>query len=402
MEVTETVADANGALLVTLTAHQPGITRVAPTVPEFNLERTPRLAVPPFTHAAQPDLTKCYAGLETLIEMEPRLGFNDPSGAGLAWMKAANQVLFGTSVFHGQFAARGFSVPLAFTYAKDLKLLKKQAAPRMERAFIDHSAKEIARLLLFSHMMAEPWASSEFKVALVALHTCFERTEKRMREDVDRHAVRAQSIMDSFRVRAAEATTSFRAIAVADVVRRCYADLDGALRALPEGTCLNTEMFEPGDYSSRYRFIHEMQLSKPCYMINFDVDGAIGTLHWLVIGEEALGPGALSNELESHRRRLKKLVPAVHARVIKRNGIRRFSDLTSLPASAATYLYKMITGDESHARDKQAAEREAYVARLFTQSEAPAGVILDLRSHANDLRSSMPQFESRVFLGCRP
>ena len=272
----------------------------------------------------------------------------------------------------------------------------------MERAFIDHSAKEIARLLLFSHMMAEPWASSEFKVALVALHTCFERTEKRMREDVDRHAVRAQSIMDSFRVRAAEATTSFRAIAVADVVRRCYADLDGALRALPEGTCLNTEMFEPGDHSSRYRFIHEMQLSKPCYMINFDVDGAIGTLHWLVIGEEALGPGALSNELESHRRRLKKLVPAVHARVIKRNGIRRFSDLTSLPASAATYLYKMITGDESHARDKQAAEREAYVARLFTQSEAPAGVILDLRSHANDLRSSMPQFESRVFLGCRP
>ena len=54
VEVTETVADANGALLVTLTAHQPGITRVAPTVPEFNLERTPRLTVPPFTHAAQP------------------------------------------------------------------------------------------------------------------------------------------------------------------------------------------------------------------------------------------------------------------------------------------------------------------------------------------------------------
>ena len=166
----ETVADADGALMVTLTAHQPGITRVAPTVPEFNLERTPRLTVPPFTHAAQPNLTKCYAGLKALIEKEPRLGFNDPSGAGLAWMKAVNQVLFDTSVFHGQFAARGFSVPLAFTYAKDLKLLKKQAAPRMERAFIDHSAKEIARLLMFSHMMAEPWTSSEFKVALVALH----------------------------------------------------------------------------------------------------------------------------------------------------------------------------------------------------------------------------------------
>ena len=125
VEVTETVADADGALLVTLTAHQPGITRVAPTVPEFNLERTPRLTVPPFTHAAQPNLTKCYAGLKTLIEKEPRLGFNDPSGAGLAWMKAVNQVLFDTSVFHGQFAARGFSVPLAFTYAKDLKLFKK-------------------------------------------------------------------------------------------------------------------------------------------------------------------------------------------------------------------------------------------------------------------------------------
>ena len=107
-----------------------------------------------------------------MIEREARLGFNDPNGVDLDWVKALNAVLFRTSVFHSKCAGRGYRAPGALSFAKDLKLCEKQKAPTMEVAFVEDAEREIARLLLYSHMPAEPWCSSEFKIELLAFHIC--------------------------------------------------------------------------------------------------------------------------------------------------------------------------------------------------------------------------------------
>jgi len=389
----ESVSDCATCDRVTLIAHQAGLERAAPRIPE--LVRAPMLSVPGYVHAAQPKLTRCYGVLKALIEKERALGFNDPNGTGLDWMKSVNAILFHTSVFHQAFAARGQRVPEAFVELKDIKLCEKQKAPQMEAAGIEDFADKLAGLLLYSRMQAEPWSSSEFKVALVQFHTCLVGVAARMNADSSRHRNRTQGLMSAFAVRSPQPGTSFRSVEHTEHVRPVYADVDGALRALPVGAALNTEYYEPLDHIARYDWFRDLHLSKPCHLINFDVGGAIGTLHWLIILEDGLEPGAVANELNAERERLSALVPVVHARVIKRNVMKRFRDLSSMPKGAATFWYKMITGDESHATNRAEAQREAYAAAsLFAESEAPADIILDLRAHANSKRSGTSHFEA--------
>ena len=199
-----------------------------------------------------------------------------------SWMKALNSVLFHTSVFHSKCAGRGYRVPTAFSFAKDLKLCEKQKAPTMEVAYVEDAEREIARLLLYSHMLAEPWCSSEFKIELLAFHTCLVNVAANMNAGSARARSRGSACMDTSVVRSAEAGTSYRAISSTEHVRPCYIELDAALRVLPTGVPLSTECYEPSEFSSRFRWLNDMSVTVACHLINFDVGSAIGILHWIL------------------------------------------------------------------------------------------------------------------------
>jgi hypothetical protein len=123
--------------------------------------------------------------------------------------------------------------------------------------------------------------------------------------------------------------SSFKTVDAADFVTKAYGELvDGNLRTLPVGVPLSTESFEPTDHGSRFRWVENMQLSKQCCMVNCSVGGHVGTLHWTITLDEGLDGAELTNELEGHRRRLKALVPVMHSRIVKRNVVHRFRDVT--------------------------------------------------------------------------
>ena len=150
VEETETVADGGPAdSVVTSTAHQPGVERPAPAPTITALMNQPTRTVPAHSNVAQPNVTKCYAGLKELVELEARLGFLDADTAGKKWMIELNSILFHSSPFHSKTAARGFAVPEEFKFANDVKVCNGQAAPRM-------SANEMQQL-----MGSSSWASSQ-------------------------------------------------------------------------------------------------------------------------------------------------------------------------------------------------------------------------------------------------
>ena len=326
VEITETVQDAvaDGADLVTLVAHQPGIERDAPRV--VALLPSIRVKVPTFVHAGQPKVSKCYDGLFKLVSQEVQLGFLDAEGEGLTWMKELNLLVFHTSPFHDAFKARGMPLPASFSFARNVKICDGQKAPRMDVDHIASSASKLATLLLAPHMMVEPWASSQFKIELIALHTALNRVAADMRTRVERESGRNQRLSQMFAPRPSEPMSSFKTLDATDHVLCEYAEVDGYLRALPMGVPLSTETFEPEDHNTRFRWVNNMKLSKTCYLLNFSVGGQIGTLHWVVILDEGLKGDELLNELNAQRRRLKERVPVVHANIVKRNVMKRFRD----------------------------------------------------------------------------
>ena len=108
--------------------------------------------------------------------------------------------------------------------------------------------------------------------------------------------------MDTFVVRSAEAGTFYRAVSSTEHVRPCYVDLGAALYALPTGVPLSTECYEPREFSSRFRCFNDMSLTIACHLINFDVGGGIGTLHWIIVLDPGLETSEVTNELgDLHR-----------------------------------------------------------------------------------------------------
>ena len=124
--------------------HQPGIERQAPVVPQ--LVRQPLLRVPDFNHNAQSNLAKCYGKLQALVKNEPRLGFNNPEGAGLKWMRELNSLVFHTPPFHDAFEGRGFPLPGALSFARNINICAGQSAPRLEVDQMESSESKLATL----------------------------------------------------------------------------------------------------------------------------------------------------------------------------------------------------------------------------------------------------------------
>ena len=399
VDESEAVSDVLTCERVTLIAHQPGLERAAPRVPQ--LAREAVRSIPPFMHLGRKNLSNCYEGLVKMIEGEPAprsLGFLSAETVGKKWMVDLNDIVFHTSPFHSKMASRGFRVPKAFNFAANIKVLEKQKPPEMIVENVDEAIAKLATLLNFAHMDAEPRKGSQFKVELTGLLTVLERTAAAMKTDSGRKAAQKQTMQDAFVTRSTEASAAFRKVEPIADVKPDYVELDATIMHLGVNSTLSTDTFEPLDAARRYAWFQNMHLTKEAYMISFDVGGTIGSLRWVVRLEDDLDSVAITNELEGHRRRLKRLVPEVHARVIKNNVSKRLRDIVTINKGAASYMYKLITGDESMPENRK--EREAFahaqhaLASLYAASECPAEAILDLREHTNSARSGKSTFEA--------
>lgn len=110
--------------------------------------------------------------------------------------------------------------------------------------------------------------------------------------------------------------------------------------------------------------------------------------------DDELDAAGKATELEFKRSELKKLAPDIHSRIIKANVFKRLRDLTSISKGAATYMYNLITGDESSASNRAEYERNALaLTKLFASAEVPSEVVLDLREHHNSSRRGKSSFE---------
>jgi len=112
--------------------------------------------------------------------------------------------------------------------------------------------------------------------------------------------------------------------------------------------------------------------------------------------DDELDAAGKATELECKRSELKKIAPdiSIHSRIIKANVFRRLRDLASISTGAATYMYNLITGDESSASNRAEYERNALaLTKLFASAEVPSEVVLDLREHHNSSRRGKSPFE---------
>ena len=125
VDESEAVSDVLTCERVTLIAHQPGLERAAPRVPQ--LAREAVRSIPPFMHLGRKNLSNCYEGLVKMIEGEPAprsLGFLSAESVGKKWMVDLNDIVFHTSPFHSKMASRGFRVQKAFNFAANTKVLE--------------------------------------------------------------------------------------------------------------------------------------------------------------------------------------------------------------------------------------------------------------------------------------
>ena len=121
----------------------------------------------------------------------------------------------------------------------------------------------------------------------------------------------------------------------------------------------------------------------------------VGALHWVVKVDGNLDEEDRMNALESMRRRLRPLIPNVHSRSMRRLYFSKMNGLhANLSFAAASFIYKALTGDESLDRTDKEKCRTAYaMAHLWSTTEPPADMIMDLRAHHNSLAKGKSVFD---------
>ena len=391
----ETVHDAvaSDAKVVVLTCHQPSASmRDEPRAPV--LVRSPLRSVPEWSHNNQENMTECYRGLRTLL-LDEGLGFLDPEKWGKQWMIDLNKVLYHISPYHANFKSRGFILSKAWAFSDGLKSkIKGRKVPDLSVDVMREAVETINTLMLATHLRTDPFEHSDFVVHLDNLETVLSGVTKNMVDRAENERKRPPATLDLF-ARRAEPGTTFRKLDSTPAVHRMFVDFDAALRAQAMDSPLSTEMFEPVDRATRNRWYAQMKLSIECWVINFDVPGMVGALHWVVKVDGNLDEADRMNALESMRRRLRPLIPNVHSRSMRRLYFSKMKGLhANLSFAAASFIYKALTGDESLDRTDKEKCRTAYaMAHLWSTTEPPADMIMDLRAHHNSLAKGKSVFD---------